>query len=64
MKNSLKIHYVMEFLQIQPDTHVYEEDLEQALIIHPSEILTRTWQRFLICCAPKKIHFGRARFLY
>lgn len=26
--------YVMEFLQIKPDTHVYENDLEQALIDH------------------------------
>ena len=30
----VKDPYVMEFLQIQPDTHVYEVDLEQALIDH------------------------------
>ena len=30
----MKDPYVMEFLQIQPDTHVYEGDLEQALIDH------------------------------
>ena len=28
----IKDPYVMEFLQIQPDTHVYEGELEQALI--------------------------------
>ena len=30
----VKDPYVMEFLQIQPDTHIYEGDLEQALIDH------------------------------
>ena len=30
---------VMEFLQIQPDTHVYEVDLEQALIDHLQKFL-------------------------
>lgn len=30
----IKDPYVMEFLQIQPDTHVYEGELEQALIDH------------------------------
>ena len=28
----IKDPYVMEFLQIQPDTHVYEGELEQALL--------------------------------
>lgn len=31
--------YVMEFLQVQPDTHVYESDLEQALIDHLQHFL-------------------------
>ena len=30
----IKDPYVMEFLQIRPDTHVYEGELEQALIDH------------------------------
>ena len=30
----VKDPYVMEFLQIQPDTHVYEGELEQAMINH------------------------------
>lgn len=29
----VKDPYVMEFLQIKPDTHVYESDVEQALLI-------------------------------
>ena len=35
----VKDPYVMEFLQIQPDTHVYESDLEQALIDHLQQFL-------------------------
>lgn len=35
----VKDPYVMEFLQIQPDTHVYEGDLEQALIDHLQHFL-------------------------
>ena len=35
----IKDPYVMEFLQIQPDTHVYEGELEQALIDHLQHFL-------------------------
>ena len=39
----VKDPYVMEFLQIQPDTHVYEGDLEQALIDHLQHFLLNVW---------------------
>lgn len=35
----VKDPYVMEFLQIKPDTHVFESDLEQALIDHLQQFL-------------------------
>ena len=38
--------YVMEFLQIQPDTHVYESDLEQALIDHLQHFLLELGRGF------------------
>ena len=30
----IKDPYVMEFLQLKPDMHIYESSLEQALIDH------------------------------
>lgn len=60
----IKDPYVMEFLQIQPDTHVYEEDLEQALIDHLQKFLLELGRGFSFVARKKKIHFGRARFLY
>ena len=36
----------MEFLQIQPDTHVYEGDLEQALIDHLQHFLLELGRGF------------------
>ena len=38
-EKAIKDPYVMEFLQIKPDTHVYETDLEQALINHLQQFL-------------------------
>lgn len=35
----VKDPYVMEFLQIQPDSHVFESNLEQALIDHLQQFL-------------------------
>ena len=35
----IKDPYVMEFLQIKPDTHIYESGLEQALIDHLQQFL-------------------------
>ena len=36
-EKAVKDPYVMEFLQIKPDTHVYESDIEQALLDHLQE---------------------------
>lgn len=36
-EKAIKDPYIMEFLQIKPDPHVYESDNEQALIDHPEE---------------------------
>lgn len=35
----VKDPYVMEFLQIKPDPHVYESDIEQALLDHLQQSL-------------------------
>ena len=43
----IKDPYVMEFLQIQPDTHVYEGELEQALIDHLQHFLLELGRGFL-----------------
>ena len=38
-EKAIKGPYIMEFLQIKPDTHVYESDIEQALIDHLQQFL-------------------------
>ena len=42
----IKDPYVMEFLQIRPDTHVYESSLEQALIDHLQQFLLELGRGF------------------
>ena len=42
----VKDPYVMEFLQLKPDTHVYEGDLEQALINHLQQFLLELGRGF------------------
>lgn len=42
----IKDPYVMEFLQIKPDTHVYEGDIEQALIDHLQQFLLELGRGF------------------
>ena len=44
----IKDPYVMEFLQIQPDTHVYEGELEQALIDHLQHFLLELGRGFYV----------------
>lgn len=46
--------YVMEFLQIQPDTHVYESDLEQALIDHLQHFLLELGRGFSFVSRQKR----------
>ena len=51
----IKDPYVMEFLQIQPDTHVYEGELEQALIDHLQHFLLELGRGFSYVARQKKI---------
>ena len=50
----IKDPYVMEFLQIQPDTHVYEGELEQALIDHLQHFLLELGRGFSFVARQKK----------
>ena len=50
----IKDPYVMEFLQIQPDTHVYESDLEQALIDHLQQFLLELGRGFSFVSRQKR----------
>ena len=46
--------HVMEFLQIQPDTHVYEGDLEKALIDHLQHFLLELGRGFSFVARQKR----------
>ena len=50
----VKDPYVMEFLQIQPDTHVYEGDLKQALIDHLQHFLLELGRGFSFAARQKR----------
>ena len=50
----VKDPYVMEFLQIQPDTHVYEGELEQALIDHLQHFLLELGRGFSFVARQKR----------
>ena len=50
----IKDSYVMEFLQIQPDTHVYEGELEQALIDHLQHFLLELGRGFSFVARQKR----------
>ena len=50
----IKDPYVMEFLQIQPDTHVYEGELEQALIDHLQHFLLELGRGFSFVARQKR----------
>ncbi len=50
----IKEPYVMEFLQIQPDTHVYESTLEQALIDHLQQFLLELGRGFSFVARQKR----------
>ena len=50
----VKDPYVMEFLQIQPDTNVYESDLEQALIDHLQQFLLELGRGFSFVSRQKR----------
>ena len=56
----IKDPYVMEFLQIQPDTHVYEGELEQALIDHLQHFLLELGRGFSFVARQKKFTLDAA----
>ena len=59
----VKDPYVMEFLQIQPDTHVYEGELEQALIDHLQHFLLELGRGFSFVARQKKFTLDGQNFL-
>ena len=58
----IKDPYVMEFLQIQPDTHVYEGELEQALIDHLQHFLLELGRGFSFVARQKKFTLDSQSF--
>ncbi|MCH5278363.1 MAG: DUF1016 family protein [Christensenellaceae bacterium] len=58
----VKDPYVMEFLQIQPDTHVYEGQLEQALIDHLQHFLLELGRGFSFVARQKKFTLDGQNF--
>ena len=58
----MKDHYVIEFLQIQPDTHVYAGDLEQALINHLQHFLLELGRGFSFVARQKRFTLDEQDF--
>ena len=54
--------YVMEFLQIKPDTHVFESDLEQALIDHLQQFLLELGRGFSFVARQKRFTMDGQNF--
>lgn len=53
-QKAIKDPYVMEFLQIKPDTRVYEEDIEKALIDHLQQFLLELGRGFSFIARQKR----------
>ena len=58
----VKDPYVMEFLQIKPDTHVFESDLEQALIDHLQQFLLELGRGFSFVARQKRFALDGQNF--
>ena len=58
----VKDPYVMEFLQIKPDTHVFESDLEQALIDHLQQFLLELGRGFSFVSRQKRFTLDGQNF--
>jgi predicted nuclease of restriction endonuclease-like (RecB) superfamily len=58
----VKDPYVMEFLQIKPDTHVYESDIEQALLDHLQQFLLELGRGFCFEARQKRFTLGGQDF--
>ena len=52
----------MEFLQIKPDTHVFESDLEQALIDHLQQFLLELGRGFSFVARQKRFTLDSQNF--
>lgn len=53
-EKAIKDPYVMEFLQLKPDTHIYESDIEQALIDHLQQFLLELGRGFSFVSRQKR----------
>ena len=58
----VKDPYVMEFLQIKPDAHVFESDLEQALIDHLQQFLLELGRGFSFVARQKRFTLDGQNF--
>lgn len=58
----VKDPYVMEFLQIKPDTHVFESNLEQALIDHLQQFLLELGRGFSFVARQKRFTLDGQNF--
>lgn len=58
----VKDPYVMEFLQIKPDTHVYEGDLEQAVIDHLQKFLLELGRGFSFVARQRRFSLDGQNF--
>lgn len=58
----VKDPYVMEFLQIKPDTHVFESDIEQALIEHLQQFLLELGRGFSFVARQKRFSLDGQNF--
>ena len=54
----VKDPYVMEFLQIKPDTRVYESDVEQAMLDHLQQFLLELGRGFCFEARQKRFSLG------
>lgn len=59
----VKDPYVMEFLQIKPDTRVYESDVEQAMLDHLQQFLLELGRGFCFEARQKRFSLGGQDFL-
>lgn len=53
-EKAIKDPYVIEFLELKPDTHVYESDIEQALIDHLQQFLLELGRGFSFVSRQKR----------
>lgn len=53
-EKAIKDPYVMEFLQIKPDTHIYEGEIEGALIAHLQDFLLELGRGFSFVARQKR----------